>query len=162
MRFLRDKIFVIALWVYQTQNSYPRTLHSLEILISPPLLDMFIARFTTRFFWEKSGLQHRSKVIRLSRSHTLLRSKSRALWDLRAMAIFGCEVPMAAHAYWKCDSPSTLERLESPSLSSWWDCSALTDFFSVLICFVKDLIDLEDLLLKVDLCQQRTNNLEGR
>ncbi len=65
-------------------------------------------------------------------------------------------ISMAAHAYWKCVSPSKLERLES-SLSSWWDCSALTNFFRLLTCLVsRDLIVLADLLLETDLSSSKS------
>ncbi len=89
IRFLRQMMLVIALVVNQTQNSYPGTIHSLEICRPPLLLDMFIARLALCLFPEKSRLQHRSKVDWLSWSHSLLRSKSCALWDLSAMATFG-------------------------------------------------------------------------
>ena len=154
IRFLRQMVLVIALVVNQIQKSYPGTIHSLEICWPPPLLDMFIACLALRLFPEKSGLQHRLKVDWLSRSHTLLRSKSHALWDLSAMATFGLVASMAAHAYCKCASPSSLDKLEFSLLSSWWACSTLTNFFRVLICLVNNLIDfkLETDLLSSESC----------
>ncbi len=94
-------------------------------------------------FLGKSELQHRLKVDWLSRSHTLLRSKSHALWDLSAIAAFGLVASMAAHEYWKYASPSSLDKLELLLLSSWWACSVLTNFFRVLICLVNDLINFK-------------------
>jgi hypothetical protein len=40
------------------------------------------------------------------------------VWDLSTMATFGLVVSMATQAYWKCASPSSLERLELLLLSS--------------------------------------------
>ncbi len=64
------------------------------------------------------------------------------------MATFGLVASMAAHAFWKCASPSSLDKLESSSVSSLWACSALTNFFRVLICLVNHLIDFK---LEIDL-----------
>ncbi len=108
MRFLRQGILVIARLVNQTQKFYPGTLDSLEIQSPPPLLDMCIDLFASRCLWAKSGLQQRSKVDWLSRSHTLLRSKSCALWDLRDKATFGWLVAMAAHVSFSCGAPKII------------------------------------------------------